>query len=112
MRNYFSKKVFLQRRYQYQNLVFESYHAQTQDYELRREVCENGSFAFEGIFVDGEPYGISTWWACNNQLRMQGVRYKGERVGEWVIREENVPGTEIKDYGHFELITSMPVFVE
>lgn len=105
-------RQLIKRHYRHQNLAVEILYAQTNTFELRREVCTDGSLAFEGLFVDGDAYGLSTWWSCNNQLRQQGIRYKGEKIGNWITREEGIAGTVLTDYGRTAFITSMPVFIE
>jgi hypothetical protein len=109
---YAAGKLFRRRFYDQQILRAEFYYAQTNDFELRRELCEEGGCAFEGIFVADQAYGLSTWWDCNRQLRKRGVRYGGEPVGEWAVREPGQNGTRYLDYGQVRLLLAMPEFVE
>ena len=54
---------------------------------LRREICNNDTILFEGIYYQGGFYGLSTWWKnCDKrQIRSQGLRYKSSEIGIWQL---------------------------
>jgi hypothetical protein len=53
------------------------------NFELRREVADNGSVLFEGITYKKHFYGLSTWWYVDGELKRQGVRWNDKKVGLW-----------------------------
>src|SRR4051812_9751912 len=55
-------------------LRVEIHYANGNDFELRREVCDDRTYGFEGIFYFGKAYGPSTWRNCeNNNVSAQGI---------------------------------------
>ncbi len=97
---------FIERAFRKDKIVFEKYYNTVGDFELRREICDNGTYGFEGIFYKGYPYGISTWRNCDGKIDHQGVRFKDKRIGEWrEWKGEVIIGTY---YGNKEMLDSMP----
>ncbi len=86
----------------------ETHYSKDGNFELRREVCENGTFRFEGIYYINKFYGLSTWSYCDGRPSQQGVRYKSEKIGIWKDWDETGKLTEEKDFGKKEKLDSMP----
>jgi hypothetical protein len=76
-------------------------------FELRREICKDGKPGFEGIFFQGNAYGLSTWWRCGKSKEEEGIRYKDQKIGVW--KTWDVGGKlSATDYGHVNLMDSLP----
>ncbi|MGN6214112.1 hypothetical protein [Parafilimonas sp.] len=86
--------------------VVETHYSSDGKFELRREICPSGKVAFEGIFVNKNAYGLSTWWGCGEHKQEEGIRFNNEKVGQWKTWDSN--GKEsVSDYGGSELIDSL-----
>ncbi|MFN8313938.1 MAG: hypothetical protein U0289_14120 [Cyclobacteriaceae bacterium] len=101
--------LYLKKIYRQNILVQVAYFDQSGEFELRRELCPNGKFRFEGIFVKGEAFGICTWFFCTGKTEKQGVRYRGKDVGIWKFYDENGRVTEEVDFENQQLVGEMPV---
>ncbi|HBK88504.1 MAG TPA: hypothetical protein DDZ56_07620 [Cytophagales bacterium] len=101
--------LYLKKIYRQNILVQVAYFDQSGEFELRRELCPNGKFRFEGIFVKGEAFGICTWYFCSGKTEKQGVRYRGKDVGIWKFYDENGRVTEEVDFENQQLVGEMPV---
>lgn len=101
--------LYLKKTYRQNILVQVAYFDQSGEFELRRELCPNGKFRFEGIFVKGEAFGICTWFFCTGKTEKQGVRYRGKDVGIWKFYDENGRVTEEVDFENQQLVGEMPV---
>ncbi|WP_143305596.1 toxin-antitoxin system YwqK family antitoxin [Chitinophaga vietnamensis] len=83
IQDYHQQHLLITRGFQQGNLQYEIYYSKQGDFEWRRELCENGQPAFEGIFYKNEGYGLTTWYNCDGNIREQGVRLKNEKAGAW-----------------------------
>jgi hypothetical protein len=106
--SYNNGRKFLVRNFNDGNLRTETFYSTNSDFELRREICDRGLVAFEGIFYRGDAYGPSTWYKCDKKMTLRGVRYKGKEIGRWKIRNYHNDKLEDKDYGREELVDSLP----
>lgn len=75
-------------------------------FELRKEICQDGKVAFEGVFYKKEPYGLSTWFGCGEFKQQQGIRFRDKKVGIWKSWDGNGKETNV-DYKNNELIDSL-----
>ncbi|MDB5198469.1 MAG: hypothetical protein JWO92_432 [Chitinophagaceae bacterium] len=74
-------------------------------FELRKELCADGSLTFEGIFYKAQAIGLSTWWKCG-RIEKQGNRWNGERIGVWKEWDENGLAKEV-DYKNDDKLDSI-----
>jgi hypothetical protein len=86
----------------------ETYFSIERVFELRREICENNLISFEGIFINGEAYGPSTWKYCNGNLEKEGIRFKNKHIGIWYEWAEIGKRISQTDYKQMELLKSLP----
>jgi hypothetical protein len=88
----------------------DTYYGKNHDFELRREICQNGTISFEGIFYKKLAYGLSTWYEnCDSsKIKEQGVRYKSGAIGIWKIRNDNGRLVE-EDHNNSDKLDSMPL---
>lgn len=95
----------------YRNGVFrlEIHYSKDGKFELRREIHNNGSFAFEGIVYQSEFYGLSTWRYPDGKINRQGIRYKSEPVGVWKSFDEKGNLIAKDDYGNMDRLADLPV---
>ncbi|NIG55825.1 hypothetical protein [Chitinophaga sp. Cy-1792] len=105
---YHDKHLLSTRGFDHDILRYEIFYSIDRDFEFRRERCENGNPAFEGLFYKNEGYGITTWFA-GNRLKEQGVRFKNNRVGIWKLWTKENMEPEEKNYGGDAAIESFPV---
>jgi antitoxin component YwqK of YwqJK toxin-antitoxin module len=107
--HYFSAgHEFLLKGYNKDVLRLEIRYSNNGDFELRREICENGNYAFEGIVYKSNFYGLSTWRYCDKSIDHQGIRYNGQKIGIWKKFDEKGKLTEEIDYKNIEKLDSMP----
>jgi hypothetical protein len=79
------------------------------DFELRREICANGTYLFEGVFYKDHAYGLSTWRHCNTgQLDDQGIRFKGQTIDIWKWWDENGKLIRVSDGKNLDKLDSLP----
>ena len=100
--------LFKQNDYFLDTLIVETYYSKNSNFELRREICRNGNYGFEGIFYKDNFYGLSSWWYCNGQLQSQGVRHNGEWIGIWKHWNEDGYLISETDYHNTSKLDSMP----
>lgn len=79
------------------------------NFELRREICEDGKFRFEGIFYKGNAFGPSSSYHCNGQLSCQDIRFNGQDIGTWKTWDEEGKIREEIDYKNLEKLDSLPI---
>lgn len=103
------RKISVQ-RYNRGRLVIESVFSEDGNFEFRREVCRSGNSGFEGILYKNSFYGLSTWYYCSvkSRIKLQGVRFKGEKIGVWKEWSRRGNLLEEIDYGRSELLDSLP----
>ncbi len=106
--SYYHGHLFQGKCYGKGMLTYETHYSRDGLFELRREVCVNGSISFEGIVYRKGFYGLSTWWYCNRHLKSQGVRFMGKSIGKWKKWDENGK-VSITESGRYSAIDSMPV---
>lgn len=106
---YFEGKKFLRKGFNNEVLRLEIHYSKDQNFELRREICDNGNYLFEGIFYKNNAYGLSIWRHCNNQLQQQGLRYNGQEIGVW--KKWDIEGKLVEeiDFKHLSQSDDMPV---
>ena len=85
---YVNGRVFLKKGYSKRILRLEVHYSTDGRFELRREICENGNYSFEGITYMSDFYGLSTWWSCNGRIHRQGIRFRNDDVGNWKVWDE------------------------
>gem|GEM_PF-3448373 len=97
--------------YKNDDLRAEIYYSKNNNFELRREICNNKQkpsqivYLFEGIVYKGHFYGLSTWLKCSDgSLDNIGNRFNDAYIGKW--RKGN---GEITDNQRYSAIDSMPV---
>jgi hypothetical protein len=105
---FFGGHKFLSKGYKKGVLLSETRYSKDTNFELRREICDNGNFSFEGIVYKDHFYGLSTWRQCNGQLDHQGIRYNGEKIGVWRKWNETGKLIEEEDYDNVSKLDSMP----
>ena len=93
-------------------LRLEIHYSKDRNFELRREICDNGNFGFEGIVYKDHFYGLSTWRYCDGQIHHQGIRHNGKKVGVWKKFDESGKQIEETDYKNTELLDSMPTLTK
>lgn len=76
-------------------------------FEWRREICPNGTTAFEGILFKNKFYGPCTWRYCNGQLRQQGVRFANREIGGWHRWDQNGAPVDTIQRGNEQLADSL-----
>jgi hypothetical protein len=76
-------------------------------FELRSEICPDGSRGFEGILFKNKFYGPCTWWYCNGQMRQQGYRFANREIGLWRRWDENGVLVDSVDRGNGALLDSL-----
>lgn len=103
---------FLLKGYNNDILRLEIHYSNNGDFELRREICENGNYAFEGIVYKSSFYGLSTWYYCDKSIDHQGIRYNSQKIGVWKKFDEKGKLTEEIDYKNFEKLDSMPAITK
>lgn len=82
--DYFAQGVRLRADlYQSGKLAAQTCYSADGRFELRREGCEDGRIAFEGLVYEDEFYGLSRWWHCNGLLAEQGMRFRSLKMGRW-----------------------------
>jgi len=114
--SYVSKSYYLQGRKiraQHHNkgrLAIESFYSEDGLFEFRREVYRSGDSGFEGILYKNEFYGLSTWYyySGKSRIKLQGVRFKGEKIGVWKRWSRRGRLQEEIDYGRKKLLDSLP----
>ncbi|GBL35525.1 hypothetical protein EMGBS15_11200 [Filimonas sp.] len=99
----------LKREFVNDRLRNEVYFSKDDQFEFRREVCENGQASFDGIFYEGKPYGMSTWYYCNGKTKEQGIMLGEERIGTWIKWDEQGKVLEEKNHGSLDKIDQLPV---
>ncbi|MFB6456870.1 hypothetical protein ACE38W_16480 [Chitinophaga sp. Hz27] len=104
---YHDKHLLATRGFDHDILRYEIFFSKDGNFEFRRERCENGNPAFEGLFYKNEGYGLTTWFA-EKRLKEQGVRFKSQRVGIWKLWTKENKEAEEKDYGGDAAIESFP----
>jgi antitoxin component YwqK of YwqJK toxin-antitoxin module len=105
-------REFLLKGYNKGILRLETHYSKDGNFELRREVCDNGNFGFEGIVYKSHFYGLSTWRHCNGQLDEQGVRHNDQKIGVWRKFDETGKQIEATDYKNIEKLDSMPILMK
>lgn len=100
---------YLFKGYNNEILRIEAHYSIDGNFELRREICENGNWGFEGIVYKGNFYGLSTWRYCNGQIDHQGVRHNDLKIGIWKKFDETGKQIEESDYKNIEQLDSMPI---
>ena len=93
----------------YNNTIprLEIHYSKDGNFELRRELCDNGNLGFEGITYKEHFYGLSTWRRCNGTLDQKGVRFNDQKIGIW--KEKALWGQyKNTDYGNYNKFDSMP----
>lgn len=103
---------FLLKGYNKGILRLETHYSKDGNFELRREVCDNGNFGFEGIVYKSNFYGLSTWRYCEGQLENQGVRYNDQKIGIWKNFDKTGKQTDETDYKNIEKLDSMPILMK
>jgi antitoxin component YwqK of YwqJK toxin-antitoxin module len=93
-------------------LSLETYYSNDGNFELRREVCDNGNLGFEGIVYKDHFYGLSTWRYCDGQIDHQGVRHNDKKIGVWKKFDEAGKQIEETDYKNIEQLDSMPTITK
>lgn len=88
--------------------IAETKYSRDGQFELRKEICQNGQIAFEGIFYKTNPYGLSTWFGCTKIKQKEGIRFKDKKVGIWKSWNDKGEVTET-DYKNIELIDSLQI---
>ncbi|MBV8253145.1 MAG: hypothetical protein JO154_11105 [Chitinophaga sp.] len=78
-------------------------------FELRREMCDNGKIGFEGIFYKTKAYGLSTWYDCQDHPVSQGVRFNGEKIGNWKSWKSPKEAPTEEEHGNQLPLDSFPV---
>ena len=65
-------------------------YANNPDFSYKTEYCSHGYQTYEGIEYQNKPYGIATWYNCENgKITEQGVRHKFRKVGLWKTYDRN-----------------------
>jgi len=102
--HYLEGQLIYLRRYNlsYNNLGTESSFYPSRNLELKKEINDENIVVFEGICIDGEPFGLSRWWNDNGELIETGYRENGKQIGIWYEYKDNGK-TELKiDYDNLE----------
>ena len=87
--------------------VGETRYSADKKFELRREIYPSGQLAFEGVYYNGNFYGLSTWWFENGQTREQGIRFNDQKISIWKTWDEQGNLLRKKDYNNTTLIDSL-----
>ena len=103
---------FLLKGYNKGFLRLETRYSKDGNFELRREICNNGNYAFEGIVYKSNFYGLSTWFYCDGKIDHQGVRYNNQKIGIWKKFNETGKQIEETDYKNLEKIDSLPTLTK
>lgn len=103
---------YLLKGYDKEILRLETHYSKDGNFELRREICDNGNFGFEGIVYKGHFYGLSTWRYCNGQIEHQGVRHNDKKIGIWKKFDETGKQIEETDYKNLEQLDSLPTITK
>jgi antitoxin component YwqK of YwqJK toxin-antitoxin module len=82
------------------------------NFELRREICKNGRYGFEGIFYKDEAFGPSNSYHCNGQLCNQCIRFNGKDIGIWKTWDEKGNIREEIDYKNLQKLDSLPIITK
>lgn len=65
-------------------------YATDKDFAYCTEYCSHGYKTYEGIEYQHKPYGIATWYNCENgKITEQGVRHGFRKVGTWKMYDGN-----------------------
>lgn len=80
-------------------------------FELRREGCEDGRIAFEGLVYKGEFYGLSRWWHCNGLLAEQGMRFRSVKIGRWEYYNRLGDLVKTEYHGPTDSLAFLPVLL-
>lgn len=75
---------------------------------ITEEICPNGTISFKGNLINGNFYGLSTWWHCNGKKESEGIRVKGVEVGKWKYWDENGKLIKTENKGNLKLLDSIP----
>lgn len=110
--SYFNGKLFYRRTKKYGKLIGETHYSTDGNFELRREIFENGNSLFEGFTYKDHFYGLSTWNHSNGRPAKQGVRYNNHRIGIWKKWDDTGKLLEEKDYKNLDKLDSMPQLVK
>ncbi|RAJ77609.1 hypothetical protein CLV59_107377 [Chitinophaga dinghuensis] len=105
---YHDKHLMTKKGFQQSIFRFEINYSKDGLFELRREMCENGKLAFEGIFYKNEAYGLSTWYDCKGNPINQGVKYKDQSIGSWKSWKKPMETPAEMDYGNNLPLDSFP----
>lgn len=106
---YYSKRTLTREKWHHANgfQPVEILYSKDGLFQLRRELCENGTVSFEGVFFKDQAYGMSTWWSCDDHSVLeQGIRYKGKQVGFWKTKDDAGKTTKV-NFGKYPLIDSL-----
>jgi hypothetical protein len=108
---YSGGQEFLLKGYNKGVLRLETHYSKDKKFELRREICEDGNWSFEGIAYKEHFYGLSTWKNCKGQLDHQGIRYNDQKIGVWKTWDEGKLKEE-KDYKNLTKLDSLPTIAK
>ena len=108
---YFGNQNFMLKGYSRDILRLETRFSKNKNFELRREICDNGNSGFEGIVYKKNFYGLSTWRDCSGKIAEQGVRYNDQKIGVWKTWDETGKLIKEEDYGNISKIDSMPTIL-
>ncbi|HEY9178426.1 MAG TPA: hypothetical protein VIN07_12075 [Flavipsychrobacter sp.] len=104
-RYYYNRKLFRKEVVSPRGVVeYMVRYADDSDFAYCTEFCTHGYKTYEGIEYQHKPYGIATWYNCDNgKITEQGTRYKFRKTGVWqmydgygnptreITYEKNVP---------------------
>lgn len=106
--SYSNGNVFHERWLKGGKLRAETFYSKDGNFELRREIFENGVFLFEGIVYNDHFYGLSTWNHQNGKPEQQGIRFNDQKIGVWKKWDEAGKLTEETDYKNLQKLDSLP----
>jgi hypothetical protein len=109
---YYKGRKFNESRFYGGKKRFEAFSSRDGDFELRREVCENGTIRFEGILYQGFFYGPSKWFNCDGSLSDEGFRFKGEHIGKWEYWDSKLNSNYIEDHQRYSVVDSLPLITK
>lgn len=83
--------------------LYTALYAKDTNFAFIKEFCTHGYLIYEGIEYKRLPYGLSTWYNCENgKILEQGIRHKFKKAGVW--KKYNKDGTLKGETTHKEKI--------
>ncbi len=106
--HYSAGHEFLLNGYRNGVFIWEVNYSKDGKFELRREIHNNGSFAFEGIVYQSKFYGLATRLYPDGKIHEQGMRYKDESIGVWKQYDKMGKLIEENDFGDMDKLADLP----